>query len=223
MKILVVADEVSKAYYDYFEKSMLDDIDLILSCGDLPAEYLSFLVTFAHCPLLYVRGNHDVKYSRKPPEGCICVEDQIYEYQGLRILGLGGSMRYIPQAACQYSPVEMRRRVRRLWLPLKWHRGFDILLTHAPAAGIGDGEDWPHRGFEEFNRLMDKYSPRYMIHGHMHFSYTHRHSRLTKYGPTTIINGFESYVLEVDNSLLTARREPVTKRSSEGSVISAMK
>lgn len=223
MKILVVADEVSKAYYDYFEKSMLDDIDLILSCGDLPAEYLSFLVTFAHCPLLYVRGNHDTKYSRKPPEGCVCVEDRIFEYQGLRILGLGGSMRYIPQASCQYSPVEMRRRIRRLWLPLKWHRGFDILLTHAPAAGIGDGDDWPHRGFEEFNRLMDKYSPRYMIHGHMHFSYTHRHSRLTKYGPTTVINGFESYVLEVDSSLLTARREPVTKRSSDCSMISAVK
>lgn len=223
MKILVVADEVSKAYYDYFEKSMLDDIDLILSCGDLPAEYLSFLVTFAHCPLLYVRGNHDTKYSRMPPEGCVCVEDRIFEYQGLRILGLGGSMRYIPQASCQYSPVEMRRRIRRLWLPLKWHRGFDILLTHAPAAGIGDGDDWPHRGFEEFNRLMDKYSPRYMIHGHMHFSYTHRHSRLTKYGPTTVINGFESYVLEVDSSLLTARREPVTKRSSDCSMISAVK
>ena len=78
MKILVIADEVSKAYYDYFDKALLEDIDLILSCGDLPPEYLSFLVTFAHCPLLYVRGNHDVKYEKRPPEGCICIDDDIY-------------------------------------------------------------------------------------------------------------------------------------------------
>lgn len=93
MKILVIADEVSKAYYDYFDKTLLEDIDLILSCGDLPPEYLSFLVTFAHCPLLYVRGNHDVKYEKRPPEGCVCIDDDIYEYEGIRILGLGGSMR----------------------------------------------------------------------------------------------------------------------------------
>lgn len=54
-------------------------------------EYLSFLVTMAHCPLLYIHGNHDGIYERKEPEGCICIENQIYEYKGIRILGLGGS------------------------------------------------------------------------------------------------------------------------------------
>ena len=179
MKILVIADEVSKAYYDYFDRALLDDIDLILSCGDLPPEYLSFLVTFAHCPLLYVRGNHDVKYEYKPPEGCICIDDDIYEYEGIRIMGLGGSMRYIPGADCQYTSWEMRKRIRKLWFKLKWKKGFDILLTHAPAAGINDGADQPHKGFEEFVSLMDRYSPRYMIHGHVHMSYNYRQPRLT--------------------------------------------
>lgn len=200
MKILIIADEVSKAYYDFFRQELLDGIDLILSCGDLPPEYLSFLVTFAHCPLLYVRGNHDAKYDDTPPEGCLCIEDRIYTYKGLRILGLGGSMRYHPGAVCQYSPEEMKRRVKRLRWQLFRKKGFDILLTHAPAAGIGDGEDLPHKGFEVFNQLMDRYTPKYMIHGHMHFSYSYRHSRLTKYGPTTVINGYEAYVLDTEET-----------------------
>ena len=79
MKILVLSDVPSKWLWDFFERDKLEEYDLILSCGDLPAEYLSFLVTFAKGPLLYVHGNHD-HYDRKPPEGCICIEDQIYEF-----------------------------------------------------------------------------------------------------------------------------------------------
>ncbi len=59
MKILCLADEENKAYWDYFRKEKLDDIDLMLSCGDLKAEYLTFLVTMGHAPLLYIHGNHD--------------------------------------------------------------------------------------------------------------------------------------------------------------------
>ena len=91
MKILVIADEESRSLWDYYTPDKLKDIDLILSCGDLKPEYLSFLVTMAHCPLLYIHGNHDGIYERKEPEGCICIENQIYEYKGIRILGLGGS------------------------------------------------------------------------------------------------------------------------------------
>ena len=113
MKILVLSDEPSKWLYDFYEEGKLDEYDLILSCGDLPANYLSFLVTFARAPLLYVTGNHD-HYDRKPPEGCICIDDQIYEYKGVRILGLGGSMQYIPGAPNQYTEKAMEKRVRKL-------------------------------------------------------------------------------------------------------------
>ena len=65
MKILVIADEESRSLWDYYTPDKLKDIDLILSCGDLKPEYLSFLVTMAHCPLLYIHGNHDGIYERK--------------------------------------------------------------------------------------------------------------------------------------------------------------
>ena len=89
MKILVVSDCESPYLWDYYTPDKLEGIELILSCGDVKASYLSFLATFAHCPVLYVRGNHDDRYAQEPPLGCICVDGSFYEYKGLRIVGLG--------------------------------------------------------------------------------------------------------------------------------------
>ena len=95
MRILALADCESPALWDYYTPERLEGVELILSCGDVKPQYLSFLATFAHCPVLYVHGNHDGRYREDPPLGCICVDGMLYEYQGLRILGLGGSMRYV--------------------------------------------------------------------------------------------------------------------------------
>ena len=94
MKILVIADEESKSLWDFYTPRKLKGIDLIISCGDLSPDYLEFLVTMANRTLLYVRGNHDTVYDRKPPKGCVCIDEMIYNHNGLRIAGLGGSMRY---------------------------------------------------------------------------------------------------------------------------------
>lgn len=195
MRILVLADEESKYYWDYFEQSKLDGIDLILSCGDLKPEYLSFLATFAKVPILYVRGNHDDIYETNPPEGCICIENQIYTYQGIRILGLGGSIRY-RKGKNQYTQTEMWGRVRRLWWKMKKSKGIDILLTHAPAYHINDGEDGPHEGFEAFKYILETYRPKCFIHGHVHLTYSRSHKRESMYQDTRIINGFEKYIFE---------------------------
>ena len=113
MKILVVADEECSALWDYYTPGKLSQYDLILSCGDLKAEYLSFLVTMARCPLLYVHGNHDDDYIRREQEGCDCIDDKLVVYKGLRILGLGGSRRY-SGGTHQYTEKQMRRRIRKL-------------------------------------------------------------------------------------------------------------
>lgn len=196
MRILVLADKESPALWDHFEKSRLEGIDLILSCGDLHPHYLSFLATFFDGPVLYVHGNHDDKYDITPPEGCICIEDQIYEYNGIRILGLGGSMRY-KNGPHQYSQNEMNRRIRKLSFKLWRKHGFDILLTHSPAWQFNDGEDLPHIGFQGFCYLMEKYTPRYFVHGHVHMSYGRQFRRLSAYGKTAVINAYERYVIEL--------------------------
>ena len=206
MKILAVSDKESGLLWDFFRPEYLADIDLILACGDLDPRYLEFLVTFAHCPLLYVHGNHDGKYKKIPPLGCDNIEDTIYVYNGVRILGLGGSMRYRP-GEHQYTEKEMRRRVRKLWSNLRKHGGFDILLTHAPAYGQGDLNSTAHGGFKTFLELMDKYEPSYHIHGHVHLNYTPMAKRIRTYKNTTLINAYEKYVFEFEGERDRRQRE----------------
>ena len=196
MRILAVSDEAAKAYYDHYTRGKLDEFDLILSCGDLKREYLEFLVTMAHCPLLYVRGNHDDGFGERPPEGCECIDGRLVEIEGLRILGLGGAFRY-REGENLYSERQMRRRIRRLSRRLRRAGGFDILLTHAPARGINDFDNLAHRGFACFTELIDRWQPRYFLHGHIHLSYAPNVPRVTQHGGTTVVNACGYYIIDI--------------------------
>ena len=198
MKILAIADEESKYLWDFFEKSKLEGIDLIISCGDLDPRYLSFLATFTSAPVLYVHGNHDDKYENIPPDGCICIDDKIYVHEGVRILGLGGSMRYKP-GNYQFTEGEMKRRVFKLLPNIFWRRGFDILVTHAPAYQLNDGRDLPHQGFKVFLKLMEKYKPKFFLHGHVHMSYGRNHKRYDRFQDTHVVNAYDRFVFDYDS------------------------
>ena len=192
MRIMVMSDEEASYIWDHYNKEIFQDVDFILSAGDLKPEYLEYVVTLSSKPLFYIHGNHDEKYSTKPPEGCFCIEDDIVEYQGIRILGLGGSMRY-RKGLYQYNEKQMQWRIRRLWLKLRSYGGFDILLTHAPAAGFHDAEDLCHQGFAVFNELLEKYQPKYHIHGHIHMNYGTKAPRVSQNMYTTVINAYRYY------------------------------
>ena len=196
MKILLVSDEESQYLWDYYQPGKLDGIDLIISCGDLKPEYLSFLVTMGKAPVYYVHGNHDDRYATKPPEGCVCIEDTVVNFRGLRIMGLGGCPRYSP-GQHQYTEKEMKARIRALRWKLWKSKGVDIIVTHAPLRGYGDADDLPHRGFECFNDLLDALTPRYWFYGHVHMRYNHNQPRILKKGMTTLVNACERYIIEV--------------------------
>ena len=100
-------------------------------------------------PLLYVHGNHDESYDTRPPQGVICLDDDVYVHNGLRIAGLGGSCRY-RTGAWQFTEAEMKKRINHLRGKIDRHGGIDILVTHAPLHGYGDMTDLPHRGFTAF-------------------------------------------------------------------------
>lgn len=206
MRILAVADEESKGLWDYFRPEKLLGIDLIVCCGDLDANYVTFLATMAKVPVIYVHGNHDEGYERRPPEGAVCIDDQVFSYQGIRFVGLGGSLRYRP-GSCQYTEKEMQRRIRHLRGRIDRVGGFDVLVSHAPVRGLGDFDDPPHRGFVAFRPLLDRYSPALMLHGHIHLSYGANLPREHLYGKTRIVNAFERYVVELD---LPQHRMPPT-------------
>ena len=196
MKILLVADEEDKSLWDYWTKDKTAGTDLILSAGDLKSEYLSFLVTMVNRPLMYVPGNHDTEFKKMPPEGCDSIDGQIVEYNGLRILGLGGSYAY-SGGPFQYNERQMKARINKLRFKLHKSKGVDIIVAHSPICGYGDGKDLAHRGFECFLPLIEQYHPKYFIHGHVHKSYGMDFQRETKIGDTTVINACGKYFIEI--------------------------
>ena len=209
MRILALADEPSDRLWSDRCRDALSGIDLILSAGDLPSSYLSFITCFTNAPVVYVHGNHDDKYAQKPPEGCLCADGKIVQLKGVRILGLGGSLRYRPDAVNMYSEQEMEDRIRSLRWNLRSTGGFDILLTHSPIRGVGDQEHISHRGFECFGPLLDKYRPAVMIHGHVHQAYSAFFQRQRDYHGIPVINASTSYVFDLPDT--PDRKEPTRR------------
>ena len=190
--ILFLADEPDKGIWDFYEPGKLDGYDLIISCGDLPPQYLSFLATYFKGPILYVHGNHDECYHETPPDGCICIDGRVYEFEGLRIAGLGGSMEY-NGGIFQFTERAMRKRVKKLLRRIRFRGGVDIFVSHSPAADLNDSSDLPHKGFQCFHLLLNKYKPNVFAHGHVHMSYSYNQPRLTELDGRMIINAYQKY------------------------------
>jgi hypothetical protein len=207
VRILAVADEVAESLYGDTLKELRPD--LILAAGDLPFDYLENLVSRTDVPLLFVPGNHDpelklgdstfeglsAKFDGTGPPGCINLDARTEEAAGMWIAGLGGSIRY-NEGPNQYTQRQMRWRARKLeWRARLRGRHIDILLTHAPAAGLGDAGDPAHAGFDAFNRLVRKLRPRVHIHGHVRrFGPKKEDLRL---GETVIVNAIPYRLLEL--------------------------
>ena len=207
MRILAIADEPSPRLWGDLCREALSNVDLILSAGDLPAKYLCFLTCFTSAPIVYVHGNHDDRYAKEPPEGCLCADGKVVSAGGVRILGLGGSIRYRPDGVHMFSEKEMASRIASLQRQLRATGGFDILLTHAPIRGLGDQEDHAHRGFECFGPLPDTWQPAVMVHGHVHKSYTGSHFvRERDWHGIPVINASVAWTFELPET--RDRKEP---------------
>lgn len=198
MKILLVSDIVVPALYDRFDAARFSDIDMVMACGDLPPEYLSFIMSRLEVPLCYVRGNHDIRYASSPPQGCINLHAKIADIHGLRIMGLEGS-RWYNGGPIQYREQEMRFMIWRMMPRLFFGRKIDIVMTHAPPRHVNDAEDRCHRGFNCFVKLINRIKPTYFVHGHIHKLFKSDHERMAKVGITTVINSFGYYILEIKN------------------------
>ena len=105
-------------------------------------------------------------------------------------------MQYIPGAEHQYTELKMNWRIKKLWWKLKRHKGFDILVAHAPARGVNDLEDLPHRGFACFRALIEKYQPNLFVHGHVHANYGNGFKRVDQLGSTVVVNAYDHYIVD---------------------------
>ncbi len=129
-KIVCVSDIANMDLYSDYARIELSDADFLISCGDLDPEYLEFLAKMSNKPLYYVHGNRDSRLDKRPPKGCTCIDDDLIIHKGIRILGLGGSLRYA-KSKYQFSEQEMERRIRRIKRKISKYGGVDIIVTHA--------------------------------------------------------------------------------------------
>ena len=205
LRILAVSDQVVQSIYNPCIRERFGNVDMVLSCGDLPYSYLEYIVSMLDVPCFYVHGNHDRPeymssgYTLTRPGGWINLDERTATVNGLIVGGLEGSMRYRPRAPFQYSEQEMARKVLRLTPALllnrlRYGRYVDILITHSPPFGIHDGKDLPHQGFKALLKLMTRFRPRYLLHGHKHV-YGIQSSR-TQYVDTEVINVYPVRVIE---------------------------
>lgn len=204
MRILAISDVPEGWLWERWDRERVAGVDLIISCGDLPATYLEHIVTLANVPLLYVQGNHDTAYDDHAPEGCISIDGRLRDFCGLRIMGLGGSIRYNDEVY-GFTEAEMARKAARMALLASATGGVDVIVTHAPLRGYGDLDDLPHRGFEALARLVERTRPRYLLHGHVHMEYG-RIERVREHPcGTTIVNACGSYVLDIPDESIGGR------------------
>jgi len=197
MKILSVSDTVVKKLLEPLEgKPFIKDVDLILSCGDLPPEYLSSLKELYNTPLYYVLGNHDIRYKESPPAGCVHIDGRIMEIGAIKITGFSGS-RWYNGNINQYTEKQMGRFIKKMRFSLWRQKGIDLVISHAPPRFINDAEDPCHRGFRVFRPFIDKYKPRHFIHGHIHSLFENDSKRVTQVNETSVINTYGYHVLEI--------------------------
>ena len=197
MKLLCVSDIVVPQLNGRFDPQQFGTVDLVISCGDLPPEYLRFLREAFNVPLYYVRGNHDIRYAGKPLQGCMNLHRRIVQHGPLRILGLEGS-RWYNDGPMQYTEEQMRMMAWRLRPRIWWRGRPQVIVTHAPPRHIHDAEDRCHRGFKVFNKLIRWYAPDYFLHGHIHAHFTDDSQRVTWVGRTRVVNCYGHLRLEID-------------------------
>ncbi len=198
MKILAVSDVIVDWIYSPLIYPLRTEIDLAIGCGDLPADYLEFIVSSLDIPVFYVQGNHSVP----PPvrqdnllysQGSLNLHSRVERYREITFAGVEGSINY-NSGNYQYSQVEMWLQVIKLLPRLlanreKYGRFLNVLVTHAPPWGVHDQSDLAHHGIKAFRWLIEQLQPDLHLHGHIHI-YRPDTITETRIGRTTVVNVF---------------------------------
>ncbi len=183
-----MSDKESEILLKYYNENQLDDIEFILSAGDLALAYLQTVKNNLKVPLYFVKGNHD-EFKLKLFNNEF-IEWRCFEYKGIRIAGIG----------CKnhnkiISEDNMKKMLIRLYRKIKKNNGVDIVISHYPPRGLGDGADETHKGYQSIREFIEIVKPKYFIYGHNHLNYG-RNDRIMQFEDTQLINAYEKYVLD---------------------------
>lgn len=146
-------------------------------CGDLDelAEAAAWLRSFPHREKIVVAGNHDWSFVHQPARarallaaaGVTYLEDEAVERLGLRWYGSPWQPEYNDWAFNLPRGEPLAERWRRI------PTGVDVLITHGPPAGIGDGREGGEglagrEGCVDLRRRVRQVAPRLHLFGHIH-------------------------------------------------------
>jgi Icc-related predicted phosphoesterase len=208
MKILAVSDEVVDWIYSPALLQRCGNMDLIISCGDLPIYYLEFISSLLNAPCYMVHGNHDqgeIGFGgelKSVAAGWRNLDMQCVREGKIMLGGLQGCLRYKLDSPYQYEQSHQQARAYVLAARALWNRALrgaklDILVTHAPPYGIHDAADRAHTGFTAINWLIDTFAPRLVLHGHQHRNYAPTQSFETMIGHTCVLNVHPYQIIEL--------------------------
>jgi Icc-related predicted phosphoesterase len=201
VKILCISDRVEPVLHGPNLTSYAGGVAIVISCGDLPFDYLDYILTFLGAPVYYVLGNHDPSPDGSGyPEGCTPLAGRVVEAGGLVLAGLSGSRLY-SGGPNQYTERQMPRRARALSARILCRKlagrpGPRIFVSHSPPFGFGDDEDPAHIGFASFLSLIDRHEPSLWLHGHVHL-YGPEGQRVVRRGETKVVNVFGHRIIDV--------------------------
>ena len=209
MRALIISDKVEPILYSSAIHRRVGEVDLILSCGDLPFYYIEYIVSVLNRPCYYVFGNHgrEVEYQggdwqqKTEPQGAVNLHTRAIREGPLLMAGLEGSIRYNRAPKFQYTNTQMWGNIAKLVPALlrnrvRYGRWLDVLVAHSPPLGIHDQPDPAHRGFSSFLKFMEWFKPRYLLHGHIHL-YRRDTVVQTRYCETEVINVYPYQILEL--------------------------
>ena len=91
MKILCLSDYVDPLIYNQNIKQVFSDIDLVLCAGDLPLDYVDFVVTMLNKPTYFIFGNHNLNDFAYYHKSAADMQGQMQNNPNRHTFGHGGT------------------------------------------------------------------------------------------------------------------------------------
>lgn len=188
MKIVIISDT-----HGMLPKINVPDGDLLIHCGDLCdngtlAGLQKVGLQLAQLPHRYkivIAGNHDWPFQQTPQAardtlpGCIYLENQTVEVEGLKIYGTPWQPEFRNWA---FNLPRGSDKLKANWDLIP--DDTDILITHTPPQGILDTTDtYQQVGCGMLRLRVEEIAPKLHCFGHIHEGYG-----TMQLGPTTFVN-----------------------------------
>jgi Icc-related predicted phosphoesterase len=186
MRVLAIADKDPQI--NIKEVVEQQNIELIITLGDLLREDLLPLEFIKNIPKIGVYGNHD-SGNYMPELGIWDMHLKVWDFNGLKFGGFQGCVRY------KDNPDAIMCTQEEADTLMEGFPKVDIFISHCPPFGINDEpEEVSHQGFHALRNYMDNNQPKVWLHGH---TYPTEETMVKLSGLTKIEYVFRSRILNI--------------------------